>query len=447
MGKASVDMLSGSITKSLLRLSIPIMIMNVMQSLFNIIDMTVLGKFADDTAVGAVGACGTLISLCTGLLIGIAAGANIVVARRIGEGDREHIEKTVGSAVMLAIVGSVILLIVGVVFAEDFLRLTNCPESLLPMAVTYFTLYFCGAPMLMLYNFFAAILRATGDTKRPMYFLLLGGAVKIVLNIFFIRVLHTTVEGVAISTIISNSIAGALCFMAMQKSPAPLNFKRMRFYASEVKEMLFVGIPAGLQTALYSLANVVITTAVNGFGADATTGVSIANQFDNILYQITYAPSLATTPFVAQNIGAGNIKRVKKILARSVLITALIGGIFGSISAIFSAQLSSMMTSTPAVISYSQQKMIIISSTYFLCGINEIVGGVMRGLRRPILPTISTLVFMCLLRFVWVYGIFPLYPSLTFLYLVWPIGWISSIILLTIPCLSTISKMQSLADN
>ena len=442
MRKVNVDMLSGSITKGLLKLSIPIMIMNVMQMLFNVIDMTVLGKFSDDTAVGAVGACGTLITLCTGLLVGIAAGANIVIAKRIGSGEEEKVHNAVGSAVLIALVGGFILLIVGIIFAEDFLRLTNCPESIIDKAVLYFKLYFIGAPILMLYNFFAAILRATGDSMRPMYFLLIGGAVKIVLNIFFITVLKMTVEGVAISTIISNAIAATLCFFAMQRSPAPLHFKKLRFFKDETWEMLYLGVPTGLQSALYSFANTVITTTVNGFGPDATTGLSIANQFDSILYYITYSPALAVTPYVAQNLGAGKYDRVKKALVSSILITTCFGVVFGSLSAGFSGQLSSLMSSTPEVISYSQQKMIIISSTYFICGINEIFGGVMRGLRKPLLPTICTLLYMCLFRFVWIYLVFPLCPTLSFLYTVWPVGWVLSILTLLIPCLTNIRKLQ-----
>ena len=206
--------------------------------------------------------------------------------------------------------------------------------------------------------------------------------------------------------------------------------------------MLFVGVPTGLQHALYSFANVVIMTAVNSFGPDATTGVSIANQFDGILYQISVSPSYAVIPYVAQNIGAGNIKRVKKVVLRAVLITTGFGFVFGSMSALFSGQLSSIMSETPAVIEFSKQKMIIVSSTYFICGINEVMGGIMKGLGKPILPTIATLIFMCLIRFPWVWFVFPLVPNLTFLYLIWPIGWILSIITLLFAYVPTIKKLE-----
>ena len=444
MKENNVDMLSGSITKGLLSLTIPIMIMNVLQSIFNIMDMTVLRYFSDDSAVGAVGASGQLISLCTSILIGIAAGANVVVAKRIGLGDKVRAEKATMTAILLSVVGGFLLMLIGVVCAEAFLKMTNCPESLLSQATLYLRIYFFGIPLLMLYNFFAAILRASGDTKHPMYFIIFGGVIKAVFTLLFVSVFDMAVKGVAIATIISWAVISTLAFWTLMKSEAVhINFKKMKFYSSELKEILFIGIPSGLQTGMYSLANVVITAAVNSFGEDATTGLAIANQFDGLLCQIIYAPSLAATPYVAQNIGAGNIDRVKKTVLRSILITTAFGVTFGSLSAIFSAELSSIMSTTPAVIKYSQQKMILVSSTYFLSGINEIMGGVLNGMGKPIIPAVSALVFKCLIRFPWVYFIFPMYPNLTFLYLIWPIGWILSITTLLIAYFPEISKLQS----
>ncbi len=443
MKNTNVDMLNGSITKGLLAMTIPIMIMNVTQSLFNIVDMTVLRYFSNDAAVGSVGACGTLITLSTALLIGISAGANVVVAKRIGLGNKERANKAAETSILLSVVGGILLLIIGAMFAKTFLRMTNCPQSLLGQATTYFKIYFYGAPFLMMYNFCAAILRATGDTKNPMYFLILGGILKVIFSIIFITAFNVDVEGVGFSTVFSNIIISVLAMRTVLKSDAVhINLKKLRFHASELKEILFIGVPAGLQSAMYSFANVVIMATVNGFGADATTGIAIANQFDGIMYQIIYAPSLATTPYVSQNIGAGNIDRVKKTIIRATLITVAFGATFGALTAIFSAQLSSIMSSTPAVIKYSQQKMVIVSSTYFICGINEILGGVLRGMGKPILPAISTLVFMCAFRFLWVYLVFPLCPNLTFLYLVWPIGWILCIITLLSAYFPAISALQ-----
>ena len=277
-----------------------------------------------------------------------------------------------------------------------------------------------------------------------MYYLILGGIIKVIVNLVFVTMLDTSVEGVGIATIISNAVASLLAFGALCKCKdvISINFKKIRFDLSELKDILYVGIPSGLQSALYSVANVVITATVNTFGADATTGISIANQFDGILYQIAYAPSLATIPYVAQNVGAGNFKRVKQTILRAMLITTAFGATFGSLSAIFSSELSSIMSASPAVIAYSRQKMIIISSTYFICGINDVMGGVLKGMGKPILPAITTLVYMCLFRFVWVYLIFPLCPNLTFLYLVWPIGWILSLITLLIAYFPAMSKLE-----
>lgn len=440
----NVDMLSGSITKGLLSMSIPIMVMNVMQSIFTIIDMTSLKHFSSDSSVGAIGVCGTLITLVTSLLVGVASGANVVVAKRIGQGNKEDTNKAAMTAILTAIVGGLLLMLIGVMFAETFLEMTNCPESLLPKATSYFRIYFLGVPILMFYNFCASILRAIGDTKKPMFFIILAGALKVIFTLVFLIFTDMTVEGVAVATIISQLVASALAFITILRNNdiIHLDFKKMRFYGKELKEMLFLGIPTGLQHSLYSLANVVIVTAVNGFGENASTGVSIANQFDGILYQISVAPSLAVMPYVAQNAGAGDIKRVKKIIMRAILITVAFGASFGSLSAIFSGELSSIMSSNPEIIAYSRQKMIIISSTYFICGINEVMGGILKGLGKPIIPTIATLVFMCLIRFPWVYLIFPLCPSLTFLYLIWPIGWILSIITQLFAYFPAISKLQ-----
>jgi len=444
MKLGKVNMLSGSITKGLLSMAIPIMIMNVMQTIFSAIDMTVLGKYADDTAVGAVGACGMLITLSTGLLIGISSGANVIVARHIGAGNGERAEQAMGSAVLFSVLGGFTLMIIGTSCAEIFLKWTNCPETILPQAVLYFRMYFFGVPIVMLYNFCASILRAMGDTKRPMFFLLLGGIVKVLLNLFCITVLDMTVDGVALATIVSSTVSGSLALFTLLKSKDKIRFrlKNLRIYPGVLREILYIGIPAGLQSALYSLANVVITAAVNGFGPNATTGISIANQFDGILYQLIHAPSLAIMPYVAQNIGAGNLKRAKKAVLTGVWITVAFGATFGMLSAVFSGQLSSLMSSTPEVIRYSQQKMMIISSTYFICGINEVMGAALRGMGKPIIPTLATLLFMCVLRFFWVYLIFPLVPNMTFLYMVWPIGWILSIITLVIAYFPTMAKLQ-----
>ena len=435
MHKTEVNMLSGSIMKGLVLIAIPIMVMNVFQSLFSIIDMTIL-KICDTAggySVGAVGASSTLISLMTGLVIGMSAGTNVVVARYIGQNDKENVKRAVGTSIVFSLIGGCFLTAIGVGFADVFLGWMHCPAELFRPATLYFRLYFAGAPLLMLYSFMAAILRASGDSRRPMIYLTLGGVIKIAFSLLFVGLLGLTVVGVALSTIIAWAVISFLVGRALFKSGGTVrpDLKKLRIYPKQLKEILIIGIPTGLQQTLYSTANVVISATVNTFGADATTGISIANQFDGVLYQVATAPSLAVMPYVSQNVGAGNIKRAKASVWKCVILTVVLGATLGSLSAIFSRQLASIMSDNPAVIAYARQKMIIISSTYFICGINEIAGAALKGFGRPMLPMISSMLFTCAIRFPWVYLVFPLCPNFTFLYLIWPIGWSLSILFLT----------------
>ncbi len=452
--RKNVDMLHGPIVKGLLSMTMPIMAMNVLQNIFNLIDMWALGFFANDNAVGAVGACGMLIALCTCLLTGTSIGANVIVARHIGEGDREKTERATGTAVLFSILGGIVLMVFGLIFAETFLRWTNCPEEILPQAVLYFRGYFIGVPVIFAYSFCASILRATGDANRPMTYSIVGGGAKVVLTFLLLGLLRLDIVGVIVATILANALSGILSYYTLSKGndKTTVSLKTMKIDWAELKAILHVGIPTGLQTGFHSFANVLITATVNSLGPAATTGISIANHFDGILYNITYAPSLATTPYVAQNIGAGNIKRAKSSIGKSIWIAIAFGASLGSLSAIFSGPLSSLISKNPEVIAYSQQKMIIISSTYFICGINEIMGGALRGMGKPIFPTVATFIFMCALRFVWVYAAYPFFPEahkLTLLYLVWPIGWILSIttlLLVYFPGMRKLQKQQALKD-
>lgn len=456
MNKKEVNMLSGSVMKGLFAIAIPIMIMNVLQSLFNIIDMTILKIYDTDGgySVGAVGASGTLISCITGLAIGISAGANVVIARYIGKGDKDGIEKSVSTALIFSVVCGLVLLAIGISLASVFLGLVNCPTKFFDKAVLYFRLYFLGIPIFLLYNFSASILRSSGDSKGPMIFLTIGGVIKVGLTFLFVGVFNMQIVGVALATIVSWVVTALLCVIALIRNGGVLqiNFKKFRIYGEQLKEMLIIGIPAGLQQALYSLANLVIAGAVNTYGstdtikANASTGVSIANQFDGILYQIAVGPSYAVMPYVSQNVGAKNMKRAKESIWKGMILTTIFGGGLGALSAIFSGPLSSIMSSNPQVIAFSQQKMMLISSTYFICGINEILGASLKGMGKPIVPMISTMIFMCAIRFPWVWFIYPLFKNLTFLYTIWPIGWVLSSITVLCFLIPTTKRLQREED-
>lgn len=455
-GKA-VNMLSGSVTRGLFSIAIPIIAMNVLQSIFNIIDMTILKIYDTDGgySVGAVGACGTLITLITGLVTGVATGANVVVAKHIGKGDKEGVDRAIGTSIIFSVISGLALLVIGVVFARGFLRMVNCPEKFFEQAVLYFKLYFFGVPIAMIYNFSAAILRASGDAKRPMRFSIISGVIKVALTFLFVGVFDMQILGVALATIISwvsCSVLAAITLI-LGNGVVKINYKKLRIYASQLKEILIIGIPTGMQSALYSVANLIIAKTVNSYGADAitnanaSTGISIANQFDGILYQIATGPALAVMPYVSQNVGAKNMKRAKEAMFKGMLITVILGGGLGALSAIFSGQLSSIMTTNPEVIKFSRQKMVLVSSTYFLSGINEILGAVLKATGKPIIPMISTLIFMCAIRFPWVYLVYPLLPNLTFLYAIWPIGWTLSMITIMFFLVPNLKRLSKKIEN
>ena len=432
-----VDMLSGSVMRGLFTMAVPVMIMNVAASLFNLADSAALKAFGHGTAVGAVSAAGTLQTVFTCLVTGLAAGASVVIARHLGAKERRRAEEAASTALLLAVGLGLFLLVVGCFSARTLLVLMNCKGTLLEEATTYMRIYFLGAPFLALSSFSSAALRSIGDTRRPMYILFIGCILKLVLTVTFLSISDKGVESVALATLVTFLVKAVLTLGALVRSREALtvDLRHMTFRMSELRATLYNGLPPAAQTALYSLANVVIISAVNLFGPDATTGVGIANQYDGIIYQLVCAPSVAAIPYVAQNIGAGDSRRAKRAILCAMLITIGFGASLGSFSAIFAPQLSGLLATTTAARDYAVQKMIIISSTYFICGINEVVGGALKGMGRPISPMIANLIYLCGLRFIWVYAIFPLVPNLTFLYLVWPISWACSIVTL-LPFLS-----------
>ena len=378
-------------------------------------------------------------------MFGVSTGANVVIARNIGRKDREAVSRSVGTSLMFSAVGGIALMLVGILGAKQFLIWTDCDESLLSDATLYFRMYFVGAPLLVFCNFGGAILRAKGDSGGPMLYMTIGGVVKILVNLLAVGVLKMGLMGLSLATIVSWGVSSVLFAIAIWKkgNPVFVGRKYIRFYKEELKSMLHIGIPAGMQTALYSLANVVISKAVNGFGPNATTGLGIANTYDGIIYNVSVGAAAAVMPYMSQNIGAGNLMRARQAMNRGIWITVILGGILGALSAIFSGPLSAVMSDNQEVIAFSQQKMIVVSSCYFLSGINEIMCAALRAVKKPIIPTVATLMYMCVIRFIWVYAVFPFVPqNLTFLYLVWPIGWLLSIVTLLVYYFPAVKKLE-----
>lgn len=446
MARRNVNMLEGSIYKGILSMTIPILMMNVLQSLFNIIDMTVLKNFGSNEAtVGAVGVSGTLISVTTALGVGIASGSAVVVARYIGKGDPKRVQRSMGTAFFMVTVIGLLIALLGLFGSRALLRMINCSEALLDEAARYLCLYFVGVPISLIASAAHAVMRAAGDARRTRNQVVAAGALKVILSVVFVVFFNLSVVGVALATILSWVLSAGLGILSLRRGygTTRLYYSNIRPFGTEIREVMFIGIPEGLQKALYSVANLIITATVNTFGPNATTGCSIANNFDGLMYQVACAASFAVVPYVSQNIGAGNLQRAKRAIVTGTVITVAMGVTFGGLSGIFSASLSSIMSSNPDVIAYSVQKMMLISPTYFICGINEVLGGALRGMGRPMHATVAALVYMCGIRFVWVYLVFPALPqNLTFLYLIWPIGWVLSSLTLLVALLFRLRSLK-----
>ena len=425
-GKNSVDMLNGPLFTGILKVAVPIMVMNIMQIMFNAADVAVLGMFVNDTAVAAVGTNGALISLITGLFIGMAAGANVVVARYIGAGNKEGVEKAIGTSLLFAFLGGFLVMGVGIALAPEMLRLMKCDPNVIGLATKYLRIYFIGTPVMFVYNFSAQIMRAKGDAIRPMIYLIVSGVLNVILNVIFVLVFDTDVEGVAIATICSQTLSATLAIIALLKDKGIVKLKlsRLTFYKKEFLDLLKVGVPSGIQSCMFSVGNIFIQSCVNGMGETAMTGITIANQFDGILYFLVYAPALATMSFVSQNVGAGNIERIRKIVLETIKIVLLFGITFGAFLIIFSEPLCYLITDTPEVVALAKERLLVLASTYFFCGIMDVLSYTLRGMGKSFTAMVVSLIFACFFRIAWVLIVFPISPSIILLSLAWPISWV-----------------------
>lgn len=424
-----MNMCEGKIFGKLVVYALPLVLTNVLQLLFNAADVAVLGIFVSDDAVAAVGATGALINLIIGLFVGLSVGANVLVARFSGEQNVDSAHKTVGTSVIVSLITGVILAFIGYFFAETFLEWTKCDPDVLDMATKYLKIYFIGMPIMMLYNFCASILRAVGDTMRPLIFLIIGGVVNIGLNIFFILVLDKTVEGVAIATVVSQGISAVLSIIVLLKGKgyAKLDMKKFKIYTSELKEMIRIGLPAGLQGCVFSISNVLIQSTINTFSKTYMTANTVASQFDGFIYNAMNAVALSCLAFVSQNYGAKKFDRIRTVVRQSVLLVTVIGLVIGGGVILFSAQLCGLITDDPEIIRIAQNRLYILASTYFTCGIMDVLSNFMRGLGKSTTAMIVSLSGSCLFRIIWLKTVYLLNPTIEMVYIVYPISWVLTI--------------------
>ncbi|WP_295069429.1 MATE family efflux transporter [Ruminococcus sp.] len=428
MQSKSYDMCEGPLVSRVILYTIPIILTGILQLLFNAADLVVVGQCNGSNSVGAVGATGALINLMVNLFIGLSVGAGVTVAHGIGSGRSEDVRRTVHTAIPTALICGSVLTVVGVVFSETFLRLMHTHPDQLDLAVSYMRIYFCGTIASMLYNFGSAILRAAGDTKSPLYYLTAAGILNVVLNLIFVIGFKMNVSGVALATVISQALSAALIIRALMRrdDACKLELKKMHIYGRQLKRILQIGFPAGIQSSLFAISNVIIQSSINSFGAIANSGNAAAQNIEGFVYTSMNSYSQTALNFTGQNYGAGKIDRIRKI-TWVCLISVFCTGLVLGLTALFFGRplLSIYITDSEKAIDYGIVRMTYIMIPYFLCGLMDVATGLIRGLGRSVLPMLITVAGVVGMRLGWIYIVFriPQYHTLKSLYLSYLISW------------------------
>ena len=421
-----MDMTTGRLLPKVLAFSGPLILTGILQLLYNAADIVVVGRFAGPQALAAVGSTGALINLLVNVFMGLSVGASVVVARAYGAGDNASVSTGVHTAITVAGVAGVLVGVLGFVASHPLLKWMGSPDDVLDMATLYMKIFFVGMPANMLYNFGAAILRAVGDTRRPLYYLTVSGILNVLLNLVLVIVFHMGVAGVAIATVASQVMSMALVMICLIRSDGPihLDLRKLRIHLSQLVEIVRVGLPAGLQGSLFSISNVLIQSSVNSFGSLVMAGNSAGSNLEGFVYTSMNAIHQADLTFASQNLGAGQFKRVRRVMWVCLGTVTAIGLGMGLVFLAFGNQLVSIYNSDPEVIHYGMTRLKIILPTYFLCGLMDVMVGQLRGVGYSILPMMISLTGACLLRVVWIYTFFAANPTLEVLYISYPISWL-----------------------
>ena len=420
-----MDMTEGPLTTKIIKFTIPVMLTGILQLLFNTADVIVVGRFTGKTALAAVGSTGSLINLLVSLFIGLSIGTNVLVARYQGAKDDKAVSETVHTSIALGIVGGLILLIIGVVATRPLLEMMATPEDVIDQSTLYMRILFFGMPLNLILNFGAAILRAIGDTKRPLYYLTIAGVINLFLNIFLVTVFSLGVAGVAIATVISEGVSCGLILLCLKHETGAIRlyFNRIKINPSKCVDIMKIGLPAGLQGCIFSISNVLIQSSVNSFGSTVMAGNTAASNIEGFVYVSMNSLHQTCISFTSQNFGAGKFKRIKKVLINCLVIVAITGLVLGNSAYFFGKYLLSAYNNEAEVISYGLIRLSIISTMYFLCGLMDVMVGAMRGIGYSILPMIVSLVGACGLRIVWIYTVFVKFRTLNILFISYPVTW------------------------
>lgn len=422
-----MDMCNGPILGKMLRFALPLMCSSMLQILFNAADIVVVGRFGAEHSIAAVGSNSSLINLLTNLFIGLSVGANVLVARYYGAKKSEDIKETVHTSMCISLLCGIVIAIIGIIMAPILLTWMNTPKEIIHSATTYLRIYFLGMPAMMIYNFGNAILRAVGDTKRPLYFLFAAGVINVILNLLFVIVFRLDVIGVATSTVISQTISAMLIVRCMMKEKGDfkLELKQLKITKAKLINILKIGLPAGLQGTIFSLSNVVIQSSVNLFGPYVVDGNSAAQNIESFVYFSMNAFHHATLSFTSQNMGAGKHERIGKILRTGLLCAIVAGVLTGGLVVIFARPLLGIYIKEEAAINAGIIRLNFICGTYALCGIMDVMVGSIRGMGYAIMPMIVSLLGACGLRLVWIATIFqiPQYHTIETVYTSYPVTW------------------------
>ena len=436
-----VNLTEGPFTKKIIKFIIPIIFTGLLQNLYNAADLVIVGHYKGAGALAAVGTTGALTNLILGLFMGLSVGAGVVVAQHIGALEFKKVTRVVHSAVSVATVLGVTVGLIGFIFSRNFLMwmdVADSPEAqTLTQATLYLRIIFCGVPASMIYNYCASMVNSTGETKRPLIILAISGAVNLFLNVVLVAGFKMGVEGVAIGTIASQYLSAVLILIYMRKvdNCIKFSFRHLCFDWHSIKKMLVIGIPSGIQSIVFNFSSVLIQSSINDFGDWVMAGNAAAANIEGFAYIAMNSVYRASLTFSGQNMGAKKYKNIKTIAIQSGICATVIGLVSAGVILLFREPLLGLYISKEGITAEAYSQTINSASTrlfsilpfYFCCGVMESMCGVLRGMGKSVVPTVSTLVYMCALRFFWVYFVFPFVPNLSFLYLVWPIGWILSI--------------------
>lgn len=421
-----MDMLHGKLLPKLLLFALPLAASSILQQLFNAVDVAVVGQFASSQEQAAVGCNGPVINLLINLFVGISVGTNVAIANYIGQQHKERIKAAVHTSMVTAIASGFLVLLLGILIAEPILGWMDTPEEVMGYAVTYLRIYFLGMPFIMVYNFGAAILRSMGDTKRPLYCLVLSGVINAGLNMFFVIALHLGAAGVAIATVISNVVSAGMVwyFLSHEAEPIHLSCRELRVSAPELLRILQIGIPAGIQGMVFSVANVFVQTGLNGLGTNAVAGSAVALNYEYFTYFIIAAFNQATVTFTSQNYGAKQYGRCKRVFWLCMLVGTLATGAASLTFVLGRGFFASIFTPDPAVAEFARIRMLHILTFNFICSTYEIGGAALRGIGYSMTPALITIFGTCVVRIWWIYTVFPRFPTFETLMNIYPITWV-----------------------